>query len=449
MATAEATTSTSRRLKGDRELKQQLQILCRTDNWTNWLYLLRAYAIIAASIGGTIWLYYWLLSAGLSVWWAAPAALAAIMVIGASQHQLAGATHEATHHTLFKGRMLNELVSDWLCMFPVFSTTYSFRLYHLIHHQFVNDPDHDPDFVVLAKSGHWLDFPVSAAKFLGMLAKQALILPLLRYILVRFRFNAVGVDMANAYKRKEKSSKLPERIGFLWLAGLLLMQVGLTYYGDWRLAAAIPPVYWVLLAVVFFVLPERHFAGARLKPVVPRRYLATCRLFFMMTLFTSLTVAQMLSGQPIWWFFFVLWGVPLLTSFPFFMILRQVVQHGNGDRGWLTNTRTFLVNPLVKYAVFPFGMDYHLGHHMYATVPHYNLPKLHEFMLQFPEYAEQGLEVKNYLLPEHRQPRRPTVVEVLGPEYAMHTDDVYIDNTVLDDWEVDEKDEILRETQGK
>ena len=243
MATAEATTSTSRRLKGDRELKQQLQILCRTDNWTNWLYLLRAYAIIAASIGGTIWLYYWLLSAGLSVWWAAPAALAAIMVIGASQHQLAGATHEATHHTLFKGRMLNELVSDWLCMFPVFSTTYSFRLYHLIHHQFVNDPDHDPDFVVLAKSGHWLDFPVSAAKFLGMLAKQALILPLLRYILVRFRFNAVGVDMANAYKRKEKSSKLPERIGFLWLAGLLLMQVGLTYYGDWRLAAAIPPEF--------------------------------------------------------------------------------------------------------------------------------------------------------------------------------------------------------------
>lgn len=30
-----------------------------------------------------------------------------------------------------------------------------------------------------------------------------------------------------------------------------------------------------------------------------------------------------------------------LTSFPFFMALRQVIQHGNGDRGRLSNTRVF------------------------------------------------------------------------------------------------------------
>ncbi len=61
----------------------------------------------------------------------------------------------------------------------------------------------------------------------------------------------------------------------------------------------------------------------------------------------------------------LLWLVPLFTSFSFFMILRQLVQHGNGDRGKLTNTRTFLLAPLINFAVFPMGQDYHLPHHLY------------------------------------------------------------------------------------
>lgn len=446
MATAEMATDAPRRLKGDPELKRVLQELCRTDNLTNWFYVVRAWLVIAAAIVGTIALYYYLPATGLSLWFLLPVAFLAIVAIGASQHQLAGATHEATHHTLFKNRLLNELVSDWLCMFPLFSTTYTFRLYHLVHHQFVNDPDHDPDFVVLAKSGHWLNFPVSAAKFMGMVAKQALVWPLMRYTLVRFKYNAIGVDMASSYQRKEKASKVPERIGFLWLGGLLAMQVGLYYWGSVALLAIVPPIYWLGLAATFFSLPQRMFSTARIKPVIPRRYLAMSRTFFLMALFTALTLTQLVTGQPAWWFFLALWVVPLLTTFPFFMILRQVVQHGNADRGWLTNTRTFLVNPLVKYAVFPFGMDYHLGHHMYATVPHYNLPALHKFMLQFPEYTEQGVVVENYVVPKADH-RNPTVVEVLGPDYARNTGDVYIDNSVLDGWEVDEKDEILK--QGK
>ncbi len=183
-----------RPLKGDPELKRRLQEFCRTDNLTNWLYIARAWAVIALSIGGAVWFYLYIGAAGLSSLWLVPAALLAIVAIGASQHQLAGATHEATHHNLFKNRWLNELASDWLCMFPLFSTTYSFRLYHLVHHQFVNDPQHDPDFVLLAKSGHWLNFPVSAGRFLRMILEQALIIPLLRHIYVRFKYNAIGVE---------------------------------------------------------------------------------------------------------------------------------------------------------------------------------------------------------------------------------------------------------------
>jgi len=38
-----------------------------------------------------------------------------------------------------------------------------------------------------------------------------------------------------------------------------------------------------------------------------------------------------MTGAPAAVYYFLLWVVPLLTSFSFFMILRQLVQHGNGD----------------------------------------------------------------------------------------------------------------------
>lgn len=443
-AEPEGQPSADRPLKGDAELKCRLQEFCATDNWTNWLYIGRAWGVIALSAAGAIWFYNYAAAAQWSSLWLVPVFLLAIACVGASQHQLAGATHEATHHTLFKNRLLNELASDWLCSFPLFSSTYSFRLYHLLHHQFINDRERDPDFMMLEGSGHWLSFPVSSRRFMRMVLKQSLILPLLRHVYVRFKYNAVGVNGAGLYQRKGKPSKLAERLAFAWLAILVALQVYLYSSGQpWRVAGY-SFAWWLALAIVYFLLPQRHFVTARIKPVVPRRYLACSRTLFMMMQVTALTCIQMVSGQPAWWFFAALWLVPALTMFPFCMILRQVVQHGNGDRGWLSNSRVFLVNPLLRYAVFPFGMDYHQPHHMYATVPHYSLPALHAFLMRFPEYAAAEPEVVNYIVPSRTPPRRPTVVEVLGPEYARRGAEVHIDDTVLDGWDVDEKEEILR-----
>lgn len=427
-----------RRLKGDPALTAKLRELCVKDNRTNWFYLARAWLVIAASAAAVAVAYRASVLSGVGPWLAAPVYLLALFAIGASQHQLAGATHEATHHTLFKNRLLNELASDWLAMFPLFSTTYTFRLYHLQHHQFVNDPERDPDFVVLAESGHWLGFPVAARRFTAMLLRQATILPLIRYAWVRFKHNAVGAGAGSPYQRSERPSKLPERIGLAWFVGLIAIQVGASLHGDPRFAVGVAGAYWLLLAALFLALSERHFRGARLRPVVGRRYLALQRTFFMALGSTTLTCLQIMTTAPVWWCFALLWIAPLLTTFPFFMILRQVVQHANGDRGWLTNTRTFLVHPLLRYAVFPFGMDYHLGHHMYATVPHYRLPRLHALLMRYPEYAEQGLVVENYLWPKRTDARHPTVVEALGPHYARDTAEVFIDDTVLDDWVLDD-----------
>ena len=132
------------------------------------------------------------------------------------------------------------------------------------------------------------------------------------------------------------------------------------------------------------------------------------------------------------------------------MILRQLVQHGNGGRGWLTNTRIFFVSDFIRFSVFPLGQDFHLPHHLYATVPHYRLRQLHAELLQYPEYATQAIEVHGYFVsPEHPQVH-PTVLDVVGPEYAPRDRrDVYIDNTVLDDGVVEDKEAIVREGEAE
>src|SRR5262245_18270077 len=121
----------------DAELKERLQELRRTDNYTNLYYLLRTYLYFALVLGGTIAFYYWRGSLGLPFCWNAPVTSGAIILVGAGQHQLSGLAHEGSHHTLFLNPWFNDLASDLGCMFPIFSSTHHYKLLHLAHHQFV------------------------------------------------------------------------------------------------------------------------------------------------------------------------------------------------------------------------------------------------------------------------------------------------------------------------
>ncbi len=79
-------------------------------------------------------------------------------------------------------------------------------------------------------------------------------------------------------------------------------------------------------------------------------------------------------------------------------------------------------------------------------MPHYRLRRLHDALSEYPEYQEQALVVEGYFLPPHTPQTRPTVLDVLGPAYAPRDiRDVHIDDSVLEDDEVEEKADILRE----
>jgi fatty acid desaturase len=449
MATVSTPATTGKTLQSP-EVKEHLQRLRVTDNLTNWGYLIRTYLFLALVIGGTVAFDLWRQSAELHWTLSIPVFVLAILAIGAGQHQLSGLAHEGVHHILFRNRTLNELASDWFCLFPLFSSTYHYRLQHLAHHQFVNDPDRDPDVSQLQTSGHWFQFPITRQQFLSALWRQLLLVPLVRFILVRAKYNATGTDKNPYMKKGVQLSKIAVRIGIAYMFTLLGVLAWGVYSGEMLWLGVIPGTLYVVVMTTFALIPASLFHTSRLHPVISQRTMTLLRITFLTLVFGSLAWITHMTGVPAWAYYALLWLVPIFTSFSFFMILRQWVQHGNGDRGWLTNTRVFFVDYVLNFAVFPMGQDYHLPHHLYATVPHYRLKELHEVLLGYDDYRTQAVEVHGYFhSPEHPQVH-PTVVDVLGPDYSTKVrHEIYLDHSVLDDCEVEEKDAILREGTPK
>jgi fatty acid desaturase len=435
-------------LQSDPTFKQRLQALRQTDNWTNWYYLLRTWVYLGLVLAGAISFFEWRAEWGLSWWWNVPVALLAIILVGAGQHQLTGLAHEASHYILFRNRYLNDAVADLFCMFPIFASLYHYRLQHLAHHQFVNDPDRDPDVAQLRSSGHWLPFPLSRYQAVMALVRQLWLPRLIRFMRVRAQFNATGTHHSPYLIPGQPPSQRAVRIGAAYLLLLVASLVASFYLSESLVPLLVVPlILWLLVCAVFWKLPDHAFHRSRLRPVFHSRYTSMGRVGVITLLFTSATVATKATGSPYVGYLFLLWIVPLFTSFAFFMILRQIVQHGNGGRGWINNTRCFFVAPFIRFAVFPMGQDYHLPHHMYCTVPHYRLRQLHELLLQYPEYRQEALEVHGYFFSPEKPQVHPTVLDVLGPAYAPRSREVHIDDEILALDAFEDRQAIIQEAE--
>jgi fatty acid desaturase len=82
--------------------------------------------------------------------------------------------------------------------------------------------------------------------------------------------------------------------------------------------------------------------------------------------------------------YLVLWIVPLVTVVQAILRLRAICEHGAPGElsSPLTAARTNDCSAWVGWLLFPHRVNYHIEHHLYASVPHYNLPELHREMLR-------------------------------------------------------------------
>ena len=405
----------------DPDIQRQVSLLRHTDNLAGWYYVAREYLFLALVIGAAIAFYDYREAAELSWLWAIPVTVLAIILVGAGQQRVATLTHEAAHYMLFHNRLLNEFVSEWFCMFPIFGTTHSYRVQHLGHHQYPNDPERDPDWVQMLRSGHRFEFPMTRAQFLWHCVLKQILMPLypLRYALVRASY-VVDKGFNTPYRMNRHQSKILTRVTALFILALIGSLTTAVWFEDYLLLALAPAVILGAGSAFFSFAPEVWFEDYFIKSDLPIRWQKGLRLTFNTLVLTTVAFLTMWTGKSCWLYYFVLWLMPLGSSFAFFMILRQIVQHGNADTERFTNKRIFLVNWLISWAVFPLGNDYHLPHHLFPMVPHYNLKQLHSVLLKTQEYRSQATVVEGYFLAPHNPPEHPTVVDVMtsGPQKA-------------------------------
>jgi len=80
--------------------------------------------------------------------------------------------------------------------------------------------------------------------------------------------------------------------------------------------------------------------------------------------------------------YLVLWVLPLVTVVQAILRLRAIAEHGatTDFSSPLTAARTNTAPAWLEWLIFPHQVNYHIEHHLYASVPHYNLPALHREM---------------------------------------------------------------------
>jgi len=110
---------------------------------------------------------------------------------------------------------------------------------------------------------------------------------------------------------------------------------------------------------------------------------ARARLVF----FAGLVAASIALG--FWKLVLLYWIVPLLTVFLAIRYLRNVAEHYAVEHeNVLNESRTVLAPFWELWLIAPWGLNYHLEHHLFPSVPCFRLKELHELLMTRQPYPE-------------------------------------------------------------
>ncbi len=247
----------------------------------------------------------------------------ALAILAGRQLAMAILMHDASHHSLFKTKWLNTHLTDWLCARPIWNEVSKYRPYHLKHHAKTSQPD-DPDLGLVK------NFPITRGSLLRKFFRD-----------------------------------LNGQSGLKFLAGRILMDLELL---EWSVSNDPQPI------------PR----GNRSKLDLAKNLLknSSGMLLANATIFSALWV----SGHPR---LYLLWPLAYITPFPLFIRIRAMAEHAGlqTSHSALSNTRTTRAGYLARAFVAPIHVNYHIEHHLMASVPHQNLPKMHR-MLRERNYVD-------------------------------------------------------------
>lgn len=242
--------------------------------------------------------------------------IGAMLVIGGRQLALAILQHEGAHGTLFRTRWLNDVLTDWLCARPVWQNLAKYKAHHLQHHTKTGTGD-DPDISLHA------DYPVTRRS----LARK------------------MGRDLAGL-------------TGIKLIFGLAMMDAGVF---KWTVANHI----------------ERLPQDGR---TTWDRVASALRNMAPMLITNGLLWAALAATGHAW--LYGVWVLTYLTVTPLFIRIRSIAEHGCLERSpdMFRNTRTTRAGLIARMTVAPVRVNFHMEHHLMASVPYYRLPLMHEWL---------------------------------------------------------------------
>lgn len=385
----------------DPELRAEIAKMREVDNTTNLFWLGLEYLTLAVIAGLAVGFAEGRESLNLAWAWNIPVFGLAIALVGGVQHRLAGLGHEASHYSFLRNKLANDLVADLLCMFPIMTNVHFYRLFHMAHHQFTNDPEHDPDLINLGKGKRVDEFPMTREKFIATVYFIFITAPVTftRYQLEYVYVNVFGKG-GNVYMKRVPEGdahyalpRLGTSLGLAYVLGFMVVQLYLTRTGRTDLLIPAGVGAFSLAAVVIRLLPDWAMFHSPFRQPYSERVAGLLRLGFFTALFVALGFLRVATAGKSAIYFNLLWTLPLISSFPFYMLLRDTYQHTNADDGRLTNTRVFFTDPFTRWAVFVYGQDMHVPHHLFPAVPHYRLPDLHELLkCRHGQYSQEVVE---------------------------------------------------------
>lgn len=93
----------------------------------------------------------------------------------------------------------------------------------------------------------------------------------------------------------------------------------------------------------------------------------------------------------------LLYVLPSVTLVNFFNHWRSVAEHiATQNTHELNATRTVIPSLWERLTIAPHGVNYHLEHHLYPSVPGPNLAKLHQKLMEDEEFREKAIITQTY-----------------------------------------------------
>lgn len=240
-------------------------------------------------------------------------------------------------------------------------------------------------------------------------------------MLIGSRQHALAIMMhEGAHYRISSNRFLNELIGQMGAAWLLL--IDMRYYrqlhfshhrapntdddpdwelretGDWSFPKSRLGLFLLFLGDTLglrFLDQVEFFGRYTYQPKYPRGGWDFGKIAFYLVFFPVMTY---LYGDTFWQIFMLYWIVPLLTWLKAVLRFRTISEHYALEYDHIyRDTRTTYPSWWEKILFAPKNINYHLDHHLYPSVPFYNLPRLHQHLLENSDFRDNAHLTKTYM----------------------------------------------------